>query len=76
MSTCTVLGMQLDVGEDDPIVTAQPVSAFIVVKALDEDGDLVYLTGATEGLHSVECLGGGRVRGCAAPGRAGAAAPG
>ena len=54
---CTVLGMTLDVGEDDTIVTAQPLSAFVVVKALDEDGDLVYLTGATDGLHSVECLG-------------------
>jgi hypothetical protein len=54
---CTVLGMVLDAGEDDAIVTAQPLSAFVVVKALDEDGDVVYLTGATHGLHSVECLG-------------------
>ena len=54
---CTVLGMTLDVSEGDTIVSAQPLSAFIVVKALDEDGDLVYLTAATGGLHSVECLG-------------------
>jgi hypothetical protein len=49
--------MTLDAGEDDPIRTAQPLSALVVVKALDGDGDLVYLTGATEGLQTVECLG-------------------
>ena len=54
---CTVLGMALDVGDDDVLVTAQPLAAFIVVKALDEDGDIRYLTSATEGLQSVECLG-------------------
>jgi hypothetical protein len=54
---CTVLGMTLDVGENDVLVTAQPLSAFIVVKALDEDGDICYCTAATEGLQSVECLG-------------------
>ena len=52
-----VLGMALDAGDDDAIMHCQPLSAFIVVKALDEDGELCYLTGATEGLHSVECLG-------------------
>lgn len=54
---CTILGMRLDVDGDDTIVTAQPLSAFVVVKALDEDGAVVYLTAATDGLHSVECLG-------------------
>jgi hypothetical protein len=57
VADCTVLGMPLDVGEGDVITTAQPLSALVVVKALDEDGDIVYLTGATEGLQSVECLG-------------------
>lgn len=57
MADCLVLGMPLDAEHGDPITTAQPLSAFIVVKALDEDGNLVYLTGATDGLHSVECLG-------------------
>lgn len=54
---CTVLGMTLNTGEDDPITTAQPLAAVIVVKVLDEDGDLCYLTGATDGLTTVECLG-------------------
>lgn len=51
---CTVLGMRLDVGDDNAIVAAQPISAVVIVKAFGEDGDVVYLT---EGLHSVECLG-------------------
>jgi hypothetical protein len=53
----TILGMALEAGEGDPICTAQPLCGMVVVKALDEHGDLVYLTGATEGLTSVECLG-------------------
>lgn len=57
MADSTVLGMPLDVTEDDPVATCQPLSAMIVVKALDGDGDVVYLTAATEGLMSVECLG-------------------
>lgn len=54
---CTVLGMELDTGVNDPITTAQPLAAFVVVKALDTDGNLCYFTGATEGLPTVECLG-------------------
>ena len=57
MADCTVLGMPLDVGENDWLATCQPLSAFVVVKAIDEDGDLRYLTAATPGLHSIECLG-------------------
>ena len=57
MADCTVLGMPLDVDGGDVMVTAQPIAAFVIVKALDEDGDLVYLAGATEGLPTVECLG-------------------
>jgi len=56
MSDCTVLGMALDAGEDDLIRSAQPLSALVVVKALCGDA-IVYLTAATEGLQSVECLG-------------------
>ena len=52
-----ILGMPLDVADDDLIATAQPLSGFVMVKALDSDGDLLYLTAATEGLTSVECLG-------------------
>lgn len=54
---CTVLGMDLDIGVNDPIATAQPLAAFIVVRALDDEGELVYLTGATAGLPTVDCLG-------------------
>jgi hypothetical protein len=57
MPDCTVLGMPLDVKNGDPIITAQPIVAFIVVKVLTEDGREDYLTGATAGLHTVECLG-------------------
>jgi hypothetical protein len=54
---CTVLGMDLDIGVNDPIATAQPLAAFIVVKVLKADGHEDYLTAATAGLHAVECLG-------------------
>ena len=57
MAEPLVLGMSLDAAEDDPIRRAQPLSAFVVVKALDDDGEIMYLAGATEGLNSVECLG-------------------
>lgn len=56
-NTAGILGMPLDVADDDPISTAQPLSGFVVIKALDEDGDVCYLTAATDGLTSVECLG-------------------
>ena len=52
-----VFGMSLDVDEDDPIVTCQPLAAFVAVKALNGDGEVCYLTAATDGLKSVECLG-------------------
>lgn len=54
---CTVLGMDLDTGASDPITTAQPLAAFIVVKVLNANGREEYLTAATAGLHPVECLG-------------------
>jgi hypothetical protein len=53
----SILGMSLDVEDDDEIVTCQPVVGFVVVKALDGEGKIVYLAAATEGLKSVECLG-------------------
>lgn len=52
-----ILGMPLDVGDDDAITAAQPLSGVVVIKALDGDGDVCYLTAATPGLQSVECLG-------------------
>lgn len=57
MADVTILGMPLEVGVDDDIHTVQPICGFVVIKALDEDGDVRYLTGATDGLQSVECLG-------------------
>ena len=53
----TVLGMPLDVHEGDPLASVQPLCAMVVVKGLDADGEIVYLTGATDGLMTVECLG-------------------
>jgi hypothetical protein len=49
--------MPLDVADDDPIATAQPLCGLVIVKALDADGDVVYLTAATPDLMTVECLG-------------------
>ena len=34
-----------------------PLAALVIVKALDEDGDVAYYCKATEGLSSVEALG-------------------
>ena len=53
-SSCTVLGMPLDVGEDDLITSIQPLAAVVIVRGLDGDGDMVYATAATEGLHSLD----------------------
>jgi hypothetical protein len=52
-----ILGMPLDLAEDSAIAGCQPLCGFVVVKALDEDGDVCYLTAATHDLESVECLG-------------------
>lgn len=52
-----ILGMPLDVTEDDGIASCQPLSGFVMVKALGADGEIRYLTAATDGLKSVECLG-------------------
>lgn len=57
MSAALVLGMPLDGEPDDPINTATPLCALVVVKALNEDGHEQYYTAATGGLKSVEALG-------------------
>jgi hypothetical protein len=49
--------MPLDVAEDDPITAVTPLCGLVVVKALNGTGEVCYLTAATEGLKSVECLG-------------------
>ncbi len=57
MADATVLGMALETEENDPIRTAQPLSAVIVAKLLGDDGEIYYVGAATEGLKSVETLG-------------------
>jgi hypothetical protein len=56
-NTPTIFGMSLDVDQDDAIITCQPVAGFVVIKALNDDGEVCYLSAATDGLKSVECLG-------------------
>lgn len=53
----SILGMPLDVDDDDAIMTCQPVCGLVIIKALDENGEIVYFSAATDGLKSVECLG-------------------
>jgi hypothetical protein len=57
VSGSLILGMPLDVSDEDSIVSVQPLCGFVVIKGLDEDGEVGYYTAATEGLLSVECLG-------------------
>lgn len=52
-----ILGMPLDLADDDPILAVTPLCGFTVIKGLDSDGDVCYYTAATPGLTSVECLG-------------------
>jgi hypothetical protein len=52
--TDTVLGLPIEGMPDEPHT---PLAALVVLKALDNEGDVVYLARATEGLSSVECLG-------------------
>jgi len=56
-SAPAILGMPLDLSENSAIAVCQPLCGFVVIKALDEDGDICYLTAATADLQSVECLG-------------------
>jgi hypothetical protein len=57
MADSTILGMLLDIAEDDPIATVQPLCGLVIIKALDEDGEVAYMTAATPDLMTVECLG-------------------
>lgn len=57
MGNFTVLGMDLTLNEDSALANAQPLCGFVVIKGIDRDGDLTYLTAATDGLTAVECLG-------------------
>jgi hypothetical protein len=53
----SILGMPLDVEAGDGIAACQPICGLVVVKALDEDGEVRYFTAATDGLKSVEAIG-------------------
>lgn len=51
-----LLGMPLD--QDEPFAPGlTPVSGFLVVKVLNDEGKVSYLSAATDGLTSVEALG-------------------
>jgi hypothetical protein len=52
-----ILGMPLDVADEDIITTIQPLCGLVVVKGLDKNGEVVYCTAATSDLQLVECLG-------------------
>lgn len=54
---CLVLGMPLDTDPESPLRTCQPIAAVVIVKALDEAGNMCYFTGATDGLLDIEALG-------------------
>lgn len=49
----TVLGMAIDLADD----LAQPLAAVVIVKGLDNDGNIAYWTSITEGLTGVEAWG-------------------
>lgn len=53
----SILSMELDVDEDSPLLSCQPLCGFVVIKALDEEGRICYHAAATANLKSVECLG-------------------
>jgi len=53
----SIFGLPLDVKDTDRIITCTPLAGFVVLKALDKEGEIVYLGGATDGLKSIECLG-------------------
>lgn len=57
MTDPAILGMPLDVADEDLIKSVQPLCGMVVIKALDTDGNVVYCTAATEGLMTIECLG-------------------
>jgi hypothetical protein len=48
--------MDLDAEDDDELNDIQPLCAVIVLKALNSDGRVCYLSRATTGLTSVEAL--------------------
>jgi hypothetical protein len=53
----TVLGMALDAADDDAIWSGTPLEAVVIVKMLNEDDAISYVTRATSSLKDVEALG-------------------
>lgn len=56
MDNLTVLGMPLN-WEEPPGYTVSPLSALVVMKGIDDDGDEVYAVMVTDGMSSVEAGG-------------------
>jgi len=52
----TVLGLPLQ-WEEPPNYTVSPISALVIMKGIDDDGDEVYAVMVTEGMTSVEAGG-------------------
>jgi hypothetical protein len=50
-----LLGLPLDT--DGSVLDGTPLCGFLVVKMLDDEGEVCFAAVATEGFTSVECLG-------------------
>lgn len=57
MADVSVLGMPLDAAEDDSTWSGTPLEAVVIVKMLNGDGEIAYVTSATPNLKDVEALG-------------------
>lgn len=53
----SILGLPITADQGDPIYTCSPISAFAVIKAMDGEGNVGYMTAITQGLNLVEALG-------------------
>lgn len=57
MADRTVLGMPLGEPGDDALWAGTPLEAVVIVKMLNADGEMAYVTSATPDLKDVEALG-------------------
>jgi hypothetical protein len=53
----TVLGLPLDIEDGERLQGLTPLSALVVVKALNDQAQVCYVSAAAGGLTSVEALG-------------------
>ena len=51
LSTTSVVGLDIE------LPNGTPLAALVILKYLDEDGDVTYAVSATEGVSMVESLG-------------------